>query len=61
MAVFRSLHLEMTTVWSRGCGDGPKPPEKSHSQGMHPPRTEMVSGSAVWLVGSIVLALCKLF
>lgn len=51
-AVRWSLHLQMTAVWSWGSGDGPKPLDKSSSQGMHPSRTEMMSGSAAWLVGS---------
>lgn len=52
VAVSWSLHLEMTTVWSGGRRQGPKPPDKSSSWGTRPPRTETVSGSAAWLVGS---------
>lgn len=52
VSVSWSLHLETTTVWSGGSGQGPKPPERSSSWGTCPPRTQTVSGSAAWLVGS---------
>lgn len=47
MTVHWSLHLAVTTIWS-----SPKPLDKSSSQGMQPPRNDMVSGSTVRLVRS---------